>query len=214
MAKNTGKSGSLRLAVLISGGGTTMQNLANHIAMGRLNAQIELVVSSRADAFGLQRAQKLGLRREVVARSDFKDPAQMSAQVFELVRQSGAALVCLAGYLSLLKIPDDFVGRVVNIHPALLPAFGGSGMYGQKVHEAVLAAGCKVSGCTVHYCDQTYDTGPIIVQRTCEVREDDTAETLAKRVFEQECLAYPQAIDLIAAGRVKIEGRRARILPA
>ncbi len=204
----------IRLAVLLSGGGTTLQNLADRVAAGELCAAINLVVSSKPEAYGLVRAQQLGIASSVVDKQAFADPADRSARVFELVREANADLVCLAGYLSLLEIPDDFAGRVINIHPALLPSFGGQGMYGQRVHEAVLAAGCKVSGCTVHFCDQTYDTGPIIVQRTCPVLEDDTPDTLAKRVFEQERIAYPQAIDLIRQGRVRLNGRRAQIQPA
>ncbi len=192
----------LGLAVLISGGGTTLQNLIDEIDRGQLNAQIKLVVSSNPTAFGLERANKAAIPTAVVTKKDFDTPARMSQHVFDLVRDAGADLVCLAGYLSLLEIPDDFATRVINIHPALLPAFGGTGMYGRRVHEAVLAAGCKVSGPTVHFCDQTYDTGPIIVQRTCPVLEGDTPDTLAQRVFEQECIAYPEAIRLIAADRV------------
>ena len=207
----TNPSGPIRLAVLLSGGGTTMQNLADVIGRGELDASINVVISSNADAFGLQRAANLQLPSFVVAKNDFASSEQRSARVFELIRDAGAQLVCLAGYLSLLHVPDDFAHRVVNIHPALLPSFGGKGMYGQRVHEAVLAAGCKVSGCTVHFCDQTYDTGSIIVQRTCPVHDDDTPDTLAKRVFEQECIAYPEAIRLIAAGRVVVHGRRAVI---
>jgi formyltetrahydrofolate-dependent phosphoribosylglycinamide formyltransferase len=199
----------LRLAVLLSGGGTTLQNLAEVIARGELDAEIACVVSSRPDAFGVQRAANLGLPRHVVVRKSCPSVAAFSERVFRHVREARANLVCLAGFLSLLDIPDDFVGRVLNIHPALLPSFGGKGMHGHHVHEAVLAAGCKVSGCTVHLADQTYDTGPILVQRCCPVRDDDTPDTLAGRVFEQECLAYPEAIRMFLAGIV-IEGRLAR----
>jgi phosphoribosylglycinamide formyltransferase-1 len=117
----------------------------------------------------------------------------------------------MAGWLHLLPIPNDFRYRVLNIHPALLPSFGGKGMYGHHVHEAVLAYGAKVSGCTVHYADDTYDTGPILVQKCVPVLEGDTPTSLAARVFEAECEAYPEAIELIAEGRVTIEGRRAVI---
>ncbi|MEE9212304.1 MAG: phosphoribosylglycinamide formyltransferase [Phycisphaeraceae bacterium] len=204
----------LRLAVLISGGGTTLANLADAINRGELPAQISAVISSNDRAYGLKRAGKLDLPAFVVPRKRSKSPGEFSDLVFGLVRDVQAELVCLAGFLSLLVIPDDYAHRVINIHPALLPSFGGKGMYGRRVHEAVLAAGCKVSGCTVHLCDQTYDTGPIIVQRCCQVREDDTPQTLAARVFEQECIAYPQAIRLFAEGRVRLDGRRVQILDA
>lgn len=194
----------LRLAVLLSGGGRTMQNLADHIATGDLPASIELVIASRDDAYGLERAKKLKLPTEVIGSKQIPDRTERSKRIFARVREAGADLVCLAGYLSLLDIPDDFSSRVVNIHPALLPSFGGPGMYGRRVHEAVLAAGCKVSGCTVHFCDQTYDTGPIITQRTCPVLPDDTPDTLADRVFEQECIAYSEALRDIAAGRIAV----------
>jgi folate-dependent phosphoribosylglycinamide formyltransferase PurN len=124
------------------------------------------------------------------------------------VRQFDPQLVCLAGWLHLLPIPPDFHQRVLNIHPALLPAFGGKGMYGHHVHEAVLSYGAKVSGCTVHFADNTYDTGPILVQRCVPVLDGDTPDALAARVFAAECEAYPEAIRLMAEGRVKVEGRR------
>ena len=120
-------------------------------------------------------------------------------------------LVVQGGWLCLWEIPQRYENRVLNIHPALLPSFGGQGMWGHHVHEAVIAAGCKVSGCTVHFCTNDYDSGPIVVQRTCPVEDDDTPDMLAERVFEQECIAYPQAIALFAAGRLRIEGNRVRV---
>ncbi len=198
----------------MSGGGRTLQNLARAMSDDGLPAQIVCVICSNPQSPGIARARDCRLPVHVVSRKEYASPQAFSEPVWKLIRQSGANLVVLAGFLSLLTIPDDFVGRVVNIHPALLPAFGGKGMHGQHVHEAVLATGCKVSGCTVHFCDQNYDTGPIIVQRTCPVRENDTPDTLAARVFELECLAYPQAIALLAAGRVRIDGRRAIITPS
>lgn len=210
---DVGTDDPIKLAVLISGGGTTLQNLAEVIGRSELCARVVTVISSNPGAYGLARAANLGVQTHIVCRKDHATTSEFSDVVFGRVRDAGTDLVCLAGFLSLLVIPDDFRGRVINIHPALLPSFGGKRMYGQRVHEAVLAAGCKVTGCTVHFADQTYDTGPIIVQRTCEVLEDDTPQTLASRVFEQECLAYPQAIRLIAQGRVRIENKRTRILP-
>jgi phosphoribosylglycinamide formyltransferase-1 len=133
---------------------------------------------------------------------------RFAEEVWAAVRGFSPDLVCFAGWLHLVPIPPDFRHRVLNIHPALLPAFGGKGMYGRRVHEAVLAAGVKVSGCTVHFADETYDTGPILVQKCVPVKEGDDPDTLAARVFAAECEAYPEAIGLIAAGRVKVEGRR------
>jgi phosphoribosylglycinamide formyltransferase-1 len=201
----------IRLAVLLSGNGTTLQNLLDHITDGELAAQLVQVISSREDAFGVERARQAGLRVAIVTRKECADAGEFSRRIFDLVRQSQADLVCMAGFLHLLPIPDDFRHRVMNIHPALLPSFGGKGMYGPRVHEAVLAAGAKVSGCTVHFADNEYDHGPIIIQRAIPVLEDDTPETLAFRVFEQECEAYPEAIRLFAQGRLRVEGRRVRV---
>ncbi len=202
------QSDPLRLAVLLSGSGRTLQNLLDRAADGRLPAHVVLVVSNKPDALGLERARAAGVPTAVVERKAFADRDAFSGAVFDHCRRSGAGLVCLAGFLQLLRIPDDFAGRVMNIHPALLPAFGGQGMYGRHVHEAVLDYGAKLSGCTVHVADNVYDHGPVILQRAVEVRDDDTPETLADRVFAAECEAYPEAIALYAAGRLQIAGRR------
>lgn len=197
----------LRIVALVSGGGTTLQNLLDRIAAGTLPATVCGVVSSRADAFGVVRAERAGVPVKVIPRAKHAG-AGFAGQVWDAARAFDPQLVCLAGWLHLLPIPDDFRHRVLNIHPALLPAFGGKGMYGRHVHEAVIAYGAKVSGCTVHFADDTYDTGPILTQRCVPVAEDDTPDALAARVFEAECEAYPKAIQLIAEGRVRVEGRR------
>lgn len=186
----------LRLAVLLSGSGRTMVNLHEAIEAGELNASIGVLVSSRPDVGGIDRAAELGLPVHVVPRREFDSIESFSDEVWRIVRASEADLVCLAGFLSLLRIPDDYAGRVLNIHPALLPNYGGKGMYGHHVHEAVIAAGDRESGCTVHVCNNEYDRGPILLQRRCPVEPDDTADALAARVFEQECLAFPEAIRL------------------
>jgi phosphoribosylglycinamide formyltransferase 1 len=204
----------IKLAVLVSGSGTTFQNLADQVAAGALNAEIKLVIGSRPNLVGLQRAAAAKVMNFVVDRREFDDCASFSKQVFSLCDDAGVDLVCLGGWLCLLDIPQAYRGRVMNIHPALLPAFGGKGMYGRRVHQAVLDHGCKVSGCTVHFVDGAYDNGPIILQRTCAVADDDTAETLAHRVFEEEKIAYPEAIRLFQAGRLRIEGRRVRQVPS
>jgi phosphoribosylglycinamide formyltransferase-1 len=213
----------IRLVALVSGGGTTLQNLLDRIAAGALSATVAGVVSSRADAFGVTRAQRAGLPVTVVEKASpgrksggESQPPQappdlrpgFAERVWAAVRTYKPDLVCFAGWLHLLPIPADFHHKVLNIHPALLPAFGGKGMYGRRVHEAVLAYGAKVSGCTVHFADDTYDTGPILVQRCVPVKDDDTPDTLAARVFEAECEAYPEAIRLIAEGRITVRGRR------
>jgi phosphoribosylglycinamide formyltransferase-1 len=208
-------SAPLDLAVLVSGSGTTLQNLIDRIADGTLRARIRLVIGSRPGLLGTQRAEAAGIPTAVVNRRQFADCASFSREVFTLVDRAEVSLICLAGWLCLLDIPPRFTGRAMNIHPALLPSpFGGRGMFGRHVHEAVLAHGCKVSGCTVHFVDAAYDTGPIILQRTCIVAEDDTPDTLAKRVFEQEKIAYLDAIRLFAEGRLIVHGRHVRVLPS
>lgn len=191
----------LQLAVLISGGGRTLVNLHEHISRGDLDARIPTVVSSRADAEGIERAKKLGLNVTVLDRCTLGGEAFQSA-ISDAVK--GTDLVCMAGFLSLWQIPEAFVGRTINIHPALLPDFGGPGMYGLHVHRAVLAAGKKVTGCTVHFCDNQYDHGPIILQKQVPVEPGDTPETLAGRVFAQECVAYPEAIQLFATRSIRL----------
>jgi len=194
-----------RLAVLASGGGTTLQNLLDRAADGRLDARIVGVIANKPDAFALERARRAGIPAVVVPphpRADF------SLRVFAAVRAWSVDYVALAGWLQLLAVPDDFRLRVLNIHPSLLPAFGGQGMYGRHVHEAALAAGVKVSGCTVHFVDDTYDTGPIVEQRAVDVSGGATAEDVAKAVFAAECEAYPAAITRVAAGGWRLVGRR------
>ena len=203
----------LKLAVFVSGSGTTLQNLIDVIARVGLDARIELVIGSRPNLLGLQRAAEAGLTRVVVDRTKHADAASFSTQVFSYCDGLGVDLVCLAGWLCLLEVPPKYHGRVMNIHPALLPSFGGKGMFGRRVHQAVIDHGCKVSGCTVHFVDATYDTGPIIIQRPCPVLDDDTPESLAHRVFEEEKIAYPQAIRLFQKGRLKVDGRRVTVLP-
>jgi len=200
----------LRLAVLISGGGTTLVNLQSSIADGSLPARIECVVADRKCG-GLERALERQLDAHQVSRSEFASLQEYSDALFQRFREKRVDLVILGGFLARILIPDDFENRVMNIHPALIPAFCGKGMYGHHVHEAVLARGCKVSGCTVHFCDNLYDHGPIILQKTVPVLDDDDADRLAQRVFEAECQAYPEAITLFAAGKIQVTDGRARI---
>jgi phosphoribosylglycinamide formyltransferase-1 len=193
-----------RLVALISAGGTTLQNLIDRMADGRLSAEIVAVVSGNPDAFGVERARRAGLPVTVIP----KTTPRFSDAVFTAARAANPDLVVLAGWLHLLTIPADFRFRVLNIHPALLPAFGGKGMYGDRVHQAVLAYGAKVSGCTVHFADDTYDTGPVLVQKAVPVLDDDTPDTLRARVYAAECEAYPEAIRLVASGNWRVDGRR------
>src|SRR5688500_11559347 len=164
----------LRLAALLSGSGTTLQNLLDEAAAGRLNVDIPVVVGSRAGLKGLDRASAAKIANFAVDRREYPDTAAFSRRVFSLCDDAGVDLVCLVGCLCLLDAPRHYLGRAMNTHPALLPSFGGTGMHGQRVHRAVLDHGCKVSGCTLHFVDNTHDTGPIILQRTCAVAENDT----------------------------------------
>ncbi len=204
----------LRLAVLISGGGTTLENLHSKIAAGELSAEVCVVIAGNDSCRGIKKAEEQGLRAEVVPRSQFVSVADFSRKIFDLCREADVDLVVLAGFLSLIEIPEDFRFRVMNIHPALIPSFCGRGFFGHHVHEAVLDRGAKVSGCTVHFADNEYDHGPIILQIPVPVLEDDDPGRLATRVFQAECEAYPQAIRLFADGRLQITDRRVRILPA
>lgn len=210
----TESTSPFRVAVLISGGGTTLRNFIERINAGQLDVEIGLVVSSSAKARGLQYAAEADIPSVVVVRKNFESSEQFSDEIFDHCRRANVDLVVLAGFLKQIAIPDDFVDRVVNIHPALIPSFCGKGFYGHFVHEAVLDYGAKITGCTIHYVDNEYDHGPVILQRAVPVMDDDTPETLAARVFEAECEAYPEVLGLIAAGRVRLEGRRVRIDPA
>jgi phosphoribosylglycinamide formyltransferase 1 len=201
----------LRLAALISGGGTTLRNLIQRIAARKLDAKIELVVSSSATAKGLDFAREAGIATLVVPQDKSKSPEEFSQATFEPCRQAGVHIVVMAGYLKLVPIPADFTNRVTNIHPALIPACCGPGMYGLRVHEAVLESGARISGCTVHFVDNQYDHGPIVLQRQVPVLDDDTPESLAVRVHAAECEAYPDALRLIGLGRVRVENGHVQI---
>ncbi len=200
-----------RMAVLLSGSGRTLQNFLGRIEEGTLEADIVVVVASSERAYGLERARRAGLPAEVV---DVRrqEPEEYSKAITRILLDHRTDLVAMAGFNHLYRIPDAFRWKVLNIHPALIPAFCGKGFYGERVHRAVLEAGVKVSGCTVHFADNDYDSGPIILQRCVPVTFEDTLETLAARVFEQECIAYPDAVNLFAQGRLHVEGRRVRIL--
>lgn len=199
---------ALPIAVLISGGGTTLKNLLERQTAGELPISTRLVVSSKAGAAGLDYARQAGIPTHTVSRRQCASAHEHCQQVFALCRQHEVQLVVMGGYLEHLLIPEDFENRVVNIHPSLIPAFSGQGYYGLRVHRAVLDYGVKVSGCTVHFVDNEFDHGPIIAQRVCSVRSDDTAESLQARVFAEECELYPQAIAAIAQGRVQVQDRR------
>ena len=207
-------SSPTRLAVLLSGSGRTLQNFLDRSADGTLKARVVKVISSRSDAYGLVRADSAGVPTAIVRRKSFPDTQSFSSAITAEVDACEADLVALAGFMCFYQLPERYANRVMNIHPALLPSFGGRGFYGERVHDAVLAHGCKVSGCTVHFVDNVYDHGPIIIQKAVDVAEGDDAHSLAGRVFEQELAAYPEAINLFAEGRLSVDGQIVRIRPA
>ncbi len=201
----------ITLSVLVSGSGTTLQNLFDLIDAGELDAKVARVIGSRAGLGAALRADAKRVRYDVADRKLLGSTEAQSARVFEWCDEVKADLVVCAGWLSLLRVPERYVNRVMNVHPALLPAFGGKGMYGRHVHEAVIQHGCKVSGCTVHLVDDQYDHGPIVLQRPCPVLDDDTPDTLAARVQAEERIALPEAIRAFAAGKLQIDGRHVRL---
>jgi formyltetrahydrofolate-dependent phosphoribosylglycinamide formyltransferase len=200
------------LGVLLSGTGRTLENLLAYIERGELAARVAVVISSRPGVRGLAIAEAHGIPSATIERREHADDEAFSAAVYAVLAPYEPGLLVSAGYLRKLVIRPEWAGRMMNIHPSLLPAFGGRGMYGHHVHEAVLAYGVKLTGCTAHFVDNEYDHGPIILQRAVPVLEDDTPDSLAARVFAEECRLYPEAIRLFAAGRLAVEGRQVRIL--
>lgn len=200
----------LRIAVLASGSGSNFEAIAASAAAGRLHAHIEGVLCNVAGAGVIARAERLGVPAFVLPSKGTADREAYDAALADRIEGLGAELVVLAGYMRLLSSPfiRRFHNRIVNIHPSLLPAFPGL-----KVHESVLAHGCKVSGCTVHFVDEGLDSGPIIAQASVPVLELDTPETLANRVHAAEHQLYPWALEQIARGRARIEGRRVHLEP-
>ncbi len=182
------------IAVLISGSGTTLCNLIEKRSAGELHPTIAVVVSGNRDAKGLAFAHAANIDVRVVDFREVKEP-EFSKRIFSICREAQVDLVVLGGFLRRLNIPEDFSGRVINIHPSLIPEFCGKGYFGLKVHAAVLTAGRRATGCTVHYVDDEFDHGSIIAQVTVDVRADDTPESLAARVFDAECRLYPQVIN-------------------
>lgn len=197
-----------RLAVLLSGTGRTLENLLSTIGRGELAAEIACVVSSRRKVRGCDIAREAGIPLQIVPRRRYDAIEAFSRDVWQAVDEHEVELVVLAGWLSQLIIPERYQGRIVNIHPSLLPLFGGHGFFGHHVHEAVLASGMKVSGCTAHFVDADYDAGPIIAQSCVPVLPDDTAESLAARVFAEECRLYPKAIAGVLSGSSRLKDGR------
>lgn len=199
-----------RLAVLISGGGTTLKNLLQIQAAGALAGEIALVISSTSKAGGLKYAADANVPVVIASKSKELSEAAYCDMVFGPCREHGIDWVVMGGFLKYVQIPSDFAGRVVNIHPSLIPSFCGKGMYGMNVHQAVIDYGCTLSGCTVHLVDDQFDHGPILAQRTVPVLPTDDAATLQKRVFREECRLFPEVLNSLVRGELVLEGRRAR----
>ena len=206
----------LKIAVLVSGGGTNLQAIIDAIADGTItDTQIVTVISNNAGAYALERANAAGIAANCISPKNYESRALFNEALLEAVQASGADLIVLAGFL--VVIPEQMIrayrNRIINIHPSLIPSFCGTGYYGLKVHEGVLARGVKVTGATVHFVDEGTDTGPILLQKSVEVRQDDTPQSLQRRVMEEaEWKLLPRAIDLIAHDRVRVEGAKTVIL--
>ena len=196
----------MKIAVLVSGGGTNLQAIIDAIASGKItNTEIALVISNKEGAYALKRAELAGIKGAVISPKQYADKEEYSQDMIKTIKEAGCELIVLAGFLVVL--PESFVnafeGRIINIHPSLIPSFCGDGFYGLKVHEKALERGVKVTGATVHYVDSGTDTGPIIDQRAVYIKADDTPETLQRRVMEEaEWVILPKAIDDIANHRI------------
>ncbi len=203
----------MRIAILVSGKarGSNMQAIIEACQQGVIpNSEVVAVIGTRDEAPALEKARTFGIPTSVVNPKEFPDEETYGDALLWVLGKVQPDLICLAGYVRLLpkQVVEAYPNRILNIHPALLPQFGGKGMYGMRVHEAVVASGAKVSGCTVHLVDENYDTGPIVLQRTVEVLPDDTPETLAQRLLPIEHATYVEAIRLFAEGKVRMENGR------
>jgi len=202
---------TLRIAVLLSGSGTSLENLLEHIDSGAVPGNVEVVIASKEKAFGLERARRRGIPAVAVVRKQYPEVGAFNDALHAALDDYDVDLVLLLGFLSPFETRGKFDGRTMNVHPALIPAFCGKGFYGHRVHEAVLEAGVKLAGATVHFVDEEYDHGPIILQEAVPVQDDDTPDTLAARVQAAERRLVPEAVRLFAEGRLTIDGRRVRI---
>jgi phosphoribosylglycinamide formyltransferase-1 len=204
---------TVRIGVLLSGSGTSLENLLQRIDKGSLDAEVCVVVSTKPDAGGLERARRRGIPACGVDRKALPDEADFNGALHAVLERHAPDLLVLAGFLSRFEL-RSYVGRAINVHPALVPAFSGKGFYGERVYRAVLESGVKLTGATVHFCDDQYDTGPVILQEAVPVEEGDDVQSLRERVMEAERELLPRAIQLFGEGRLRIEGRRVRIAPA
>ena len=205
----------MNIAIFASGGGSNAEAIIRAVESGQLNAQVSLIISDKENAGVLERASNHGITARTLHPASYASPDTYLEALFALLDEQEINFIVLAGYLKKIPSPlvDRFQGRMTNIHPSLLPSFGGPGMYGRHVHRAVRERGVRWTGATVHFVDHQYDTGPILLQKTVPVHQDDTPDDIAQRVLNVEHQIYPEALQLIAEGRVTIEGHRVFIAP-
>ena len=201
----------LNIAVMVSGGGTNLQSLIDAEKQGNIqDGKITLVISSNPNAYAIERAKKNGINWEIISKKAFSDVRAFDEKIKQTLKENNIGLVVLAGYLSIVgeAVLSEYKNRIMNVHPSLLPAFGGGGFYGLKVHEAAIARGVKITGATVHFVNEIVDGGEIIMQKCVEVKEGDTPEILQKRVMEQaEQIILPKAVALFCQEKVKVRGK-------
>lgn len=203
-----------KIGVLISGGGTNLQILIDNIKKGYINGSIKLIISNKEDAFGLERAKKADIEAIYINPTLYKNAVDYDRKLIEEFKKRDIELIVLAGYLKILsrEFVVEYRDRIINIHPSLIPSFCGKSFYGKRVHKAVLDYGCKITGATVHFVDENTDTGPVILQEPVKVYDDDTVESLQKRVLEAEHNILSKAVKLFCEGKLKIEGRHVKII--
>jgi len=204
----------VKIGVLISGGGTNLQSVIDNIEAGKINGSIEVVISNKKDAYGLERAKKHNIDGVFVDRKKYDTDEQFNAAIMEELKKRNVELVVLAGYLKILtpSFISEYRNRIINIHPALIPSFCGKGYYGLHVHEAAIEYGVKLSGATVHFVNENADNGPIILQEAVAVEYDDTAETLQKKVLSIEHKILPEAVRLYCERKIEIVERKTKII--
>ncbi len=204
----------VKIGVLISGGGTNLQCIIDKVKSGYINGEISLVISNKSDAYGLVRAEREGIEAIWIDKKKYSTEEEYNDAIIEELKNRDIELVILAGYLKVLskKFVTEYKGRIINIHPSLIPSFCGKGYYGEKVHEEILKYGVKVSGATVHFVDEGTDTGPIILQKAVEVKDDDTVESLKARVLKVEHEILPEAVKYFCDGKISLDGRKVIIM--